>query len=142
MFEWSLEIWWDFITMSGPPASGPFPLLTARDGHQVPHAALFPVTLLTVRRAAQRWWPPVIVAPCRLATLSLCLDVTRGGHRPFCIPLTPFDCRLLAALLCNNRRFTRRRQPPMSHHLVVRPGQKKGIITAPRLHQEPNCGTD
>jgi hypothetical protein len=89
----------EFFFWAGPTCQWPVSILTALDGHPVPHTALFLVAMLTAWRASRCWRPPIVAAPRGLAPLSLCSDVTTGDNRLFHFPLPPFDHG--SSLLCS-----------------------------------------
>jgi hypothetical protein len=140
LFEFaSLNGVWKFGSIlllgRGPLVSALFPLLTSRDGHPVPCAALFLVTTLTAQRVARCRWPPAVAAALELASLSLNMDITREGHRAFRFPVAPFDYLIFTALLHINRRFARRCQPPPS--CLTRPKEEPQQCTPPTPRTYP-----
>jgi hypothetical protein len=136
-FFLNLQVWVEFGNLkeyfywARPTCRRPVFVLTAQDGHPVPHTTLFLVAMLTTQRAARRRWPLVVAAPRRQAPLSLCPDFTIGGHRPFRSP----SHHLTAAPHCSTLHWLQLRPASLATDELP-PGCPIGRKEAPR-HRTP-----
>jgi hypothetical protein len=126
---------WKFencLTEPGPLVSSPFPFWPPRMVARSHAPPLFPVVVLTTRRALNVGgrqlspphvcWSPLTNAP----------DVTEEATTQSAFPLLPFG----RAPHCSAPHGPPLHPLLMSRSRAVRPGQKECLVTAPLLHHE------
>jgi hypothetical protein len=141
-FEGSLEIWWDFFYWAGPTCQ--WPTFAFDSPGRLPGPARHPIPYDRTHRVESHS-APVAAGHCRPTWAGL-LIAALGHHyrRPPPTPLFPRTIRPPPPR-CSTPQWPlhrRHHQPLMSCLWVVRPDQKKHLVTSPLLHREPAYGVD